>query len=154
MRLKNGMKVFVPPLTPARLAPYITWTANIEPTKQEVAAMKLALMAFDEEFEQYAKSHHFMGTSIIIAGGPEIGIILDDPGAMGHTVQFIILPVYRWREKKFSIPVMIVCVLEELCHHFYAEEDEIKVQHLVTACARHLWPTAQVENLYNADWRS
>lgn len=154
MMLANGLKSFVPPATPVRLSPYITWAANVHPNRKELAAITNALVVFDQEFDQYAKSHRFMGASIVIAGSPEIGIILDEPDVMGHTAQLIILPVYLWREKNLSIPVMIVCVLEELCHHFYAEEDEIKVQHLVTACARHLWPNVQVENLYHADWQS
>ena len=153
MILPNGVPAFDIPGTPEGLFPHISWCAQCQMLSTEKRAVSLAMQAFWLEFSSNPRGHRLAGINILCIDSSEFSLQLDNDDEMGLALRIIVLPLHHWRRKALSIPAMIICMLEELCHALYVTDDELEVEHLVLACARRLWPNACLSDLYNPHWK-
>ena len=151
MLLSNGIH-FRAPRVPSILEPHISWSGHCSLTDEETLAFYLAFLAFSQEFTANPRNGRLFGINILLLNQSDFTIILDAPDTLGHVARLIILPLHRWREFGLNENMMIISILEELCHMFYLEDDEIKVESLVLACYQRLVPTARLEDVYNLRW--
>ena len=151
MKLLNAVP-FRPPILPDFLVPYITWTGNCQPNDSEMIALHISLNAFADEFQQQPDGCRPVRVSLILLNSPDVIIQLENNADCGKFARMILYPIYLWREKHLSQFAMCISILEELCHLFYCEDDEKRVQVLVLRCLRHIWPAVRSEDAYNPHW--
>lgn len=143
---------FRPPVLPDYMKPYITWSGNCELNDTELTAFYHSLNAFADEFQQRPDGCKLVNATLFLLKDQNVNIRLDNPEAYGHIVRMIFYPIYLWRQNKFSQLAMCLCILEELCHLFYCEDDEINVEGLVIRCLTRIYPTLRKEDVYNPRW--
>ena len=148
MVFESRIPVFHAPPVPDGLKSYIVWASHCKLTKDESAAFAFAFNAFASEYIQ--PNRKLFRVNIFILNEPSFTVHMksSDSDDLGNALHVILIHIYKWRAAKLQVWQMVVCILEELCHIFYLEEDEIKVEYLVTACAKHLWPDVQICDLY------
>ena len=63
---------------------------------------------------------------------PDGGFALSMPQSVsGAQFCLIAYPIQRWRDANYDKEQIATCILEELCHHFWAIKDELAVKHKV-----------------------
>lgn len=69
---------------------------------------------------------------------------------MGVHFSMIVYPVERWSIMRYDIEQKTTAFVEELCHHFWREEDEGEVNHLVFNIIKRIFPEIiDINQIYN-----
>lgn len=152
MLFVSQLKSFDPPSIPALMKPYVTWAPQCALQSNEAMAFSMAFSAFATEY--ISSGRKLFGVNVILLSDPAFTMQMKESERdhYGKAIRIVLFPIYRWRELNISVQTMIICILEELCHIFYNEDDELNVEDLVTACAKRLWPDVRKEALYDPNW--
>ena len=67
---------------------------------------------------------------------------------MGHYFPAILLPLHRWRQRRFRPEDIMVIIMEELCHWYFRIQDESLVKDKVTEIFCHHDPGLTRQTLY------
>lgn len=156
MEIKSDLAKFCEPVVPPAIKPYICWGPQCSLNSQESMAFTLALQAFSSEYLNNDQQHKMCMLNIILLSQPEFTMRLKPSSSndYGKAMRMVLFPLYTWRATNLSLQAMIIAILEELCHIFYVEDDELKVEDLVMACAKNLWPDVRKGDVYNLNWKS
>lgn len=77
-----------------------------------------------------------------------------DEAQFGNVMGLIIYPIQKWLNSNLSDLQIMVCIAEELCHYFWAIENEVEVNYKVLEVIRNVLPdkNIQMHDIYNVQW--
>ena len=129
MELINDLCLSSPDFVPKPLAHLIDLRYLFEPDIPAYLALREAIEIFLFTFKSEIDLFTGNKVTVIVTNTPNLSFLLDK-NACGIFIPLILLPCHLWEEYNLSHVAMMVCVLEELCHYFYAISDEelIKVK--------------------------
>ena len=133
-----------------RIEGKITLIAN-SPISSKIAKLfTVCLDATAEQLDNESMLDEITRVTCIFTGDGEISIKLD-PEQLGVHMAIIIYPMNKWEEFLVKQADHLVCtmMIEELVHHFWSIEDEIKVNYKVLDVLRHIYPDIKMEDVYN-----
>lgn len=140
------------PIVPDSLADRIHFCSSIALNDTELILLATALRGVACALSEDKSAPKTAPCTMIFAGSDDVTLTFSkSPDQYGSQSNLIILPIHRWRERNFTQHQYLVCILEELCHFFWAEHDENLVCSLVLRAARHILPDVRPEDLYNVN---
>lgn len=140
--LKN---LFVPP---ERFWKKIYLAGTCELTNDEKELLRIALLGISSALDAFPPSKSDLKLNIFVIDTDKLTLHFNDPHSLGYHVSFIILPVRRWREAKYSSGSILIAMLEELCHDIWGIIDENIVKLRVEAVLKYIFPTLSARALY------
>jgi hypothetical protein len=134
------------PIIPNNLKEKIRFVANYSLEKREAELFTLALTALNKQFMMENKQDIMRVICIITSDGTYT--MKMDKSQLGSQHAVCLYAVEKWRKQKYGDYQMLTIMLEELCHHFWAIEDETKVQYKVLEIIKIIDPNITIEQLY------
>jgi len=119
------------PFIPEKLKNKIQLRASFALTENEASLFTSALMLVETKLiSENIDIEKIVKVTIIVTEDGHFSIYAEG-NELGYKLVFIIYRVKVWRERKLPDLSIITILLEELCHHFWGIEDEIKVKYKV-----------------------
>lgn len=115
---------------------------------------KLLAMGFWGVAEQLDSDHllnNLPRINCFITPFGDVSINLDD-NQFGMHMAMAVYPVQKWRDSNLGELHMLLCIVEELCHHYWNIEDEVEVNYKVLEVIKRIVPKTEMSDLYNVDW--
>ena len=151
MRLVNAICTRGP-LLPDRLKNRIRMMTTCNMTDEEISIFNTALIALDIALASDISAPAALPLTVIFTDSDTVSFTISCPETWGLECNLAVYPLHRWREQHLAALPMLLAALEELCHHFWAIEDEILVKDKVTQLVHLVCPGLKKNDLYNPDW--
>jgi hypothetical protein len=135
---------------PTKLLGKISLSLTCEITEHEKQLLKQALSVLQEQFE-YENRQNIARVSLIFSENGNVSLEYVDDKQIGSQISLCIYAVKRWQE--YNDKGILAIILEELCHHFWAIEDEILVQYKVIEIMKRIYPSIERSNIYDINWK-
>jgi len=134
--------VIVPEILTAKLYIFQTYKLN----ENEILLLNHAIMALHNRFIIENKTD-LMRVNLIFTETGQVTMSMNQD-QLGSHVCMCIYAVGVWRQKGYDDRNVLTILLEELCHHFWAIEDEDLVTFKVLEVMQTLNPTIPMNLLY------
>lgn len=148
MRLKNWV-VSPAPSIPNELKGKFEIVAAYPLNKREALLFNMILNCVVKELKkdeiEFKNLHRL---SAIITKDGEFTLEMKDNHIIGTRTCLAVYAVDRWRKLNYADNQIAVIFAEELCHHYWNIEDEIKVKYKVYNIVKELFPGATFEQFY------
>ena len=148
MRLERTMLSANKPCIPQRLQSRITFLTTCHLTNNEIMAFEVAFQALDSTMAGDTSIPDELGVTVIVTDQDTISLTILNPNTMGLETGLVIYPIHRWRIAHYNQACMIVCCVEELCHHFWSIANEERVRGKVLDVLKYIWPNVRSEDVY------
>lgn len=128
----------------------ISITPLCQLTEAEENAFAHAIIALEKQLK-YENMTDLPKANIIFTLEDGITLKLDTHVLGNYVPGLIIYPIKKWRDKNMQGNSLIVIMLEELCHCFWQEYDEVKVKHIVMKVLRNIsvFKELNINDVYN-----
>ena len=136
------------PQIPLALKTRLQFTTTCEISKEEAAYFTICINALWATLQEEKQPITETIVNCCIVDSDSIGFSFSGDDAIGMYFPLIIYPIHRWRNQHFTEIQWIACILEELCHHFYATFDEDIVKDHVEKVALKIHPGLTFDVLY------
>lgn len=149
MKLENPVMTKVPE-TPKELEGKFEIAANYPLNEREAILFNVLLKCIVNEMKKDNINFKdlYRVTAIITKDG-KYTACLDNNETMGSRISIVVYAVERWRNKGYGDNQIITILAEELCHHYWNIEDEVKVKYKVYEIIKGLFPGATFNQFYN-----
>jgi len=139
----------VGPIIPKILVPKLEIKANYPLNEREASLFSKALNALLKQFEEEnINISNLMRLTALVTEDGDFTLSIN-PEHMGSQIALVVYPVKRWRDNSYNDGQILICIIEELCHHYWAIEDEILVTYKVHEVMKQIYPDVQHNQLYN-----
>lgn len=149
MRLKNWVESPGPSI-PEELKGKFEIVASYKLTEREASLFNLALNCVVNELKKdkipFGDLHRI--TAIITKDG-EFTLSIPDQNKLGTRLCLAVYAVERWRRLNYADNQIMVIIAEELCHHYWNIEDEVKVKYKVFDIIKDVFPGSEFNQFYN-----
>lgn len=137
-------------IIPNALFDHIIVRATFQMKQREIKLLAICLGAISNEMlKDGIDLAQLQPLCVIITKDGELNLKLQDD-IMGQQVNLIVYPVEKWRNHSYNDYTMLICILEELCHYYYAITDEIVVKHkVITVIQNWIDKNVKIEELYD-----
>lgn len=151
--LKGALSGVVGPIIDKRLEGklFLLTTVPIEENVRNLLTMGFWGVA--EQLEEDGLLADLVRINCFVTQYGDVSIKLDD-NQEGCHMALAIYPVQKWRNLQRTELQMLTCIVEELCHHYWNIEDEVRVNYKVLDIIKRILPNSniQMSDLYNLQW--
>ncbi len=148
MRLKNWVKS-PGPIIPQELKDKFEIVASYPLNDREAKLFSITLNCVVNELKkdnvEFENLH--MLTAIITRDG-EFTLTIPDKTTLGTRICLATYAVERWRNLNYGDNQIMMVIAEELCHHYWNIEDEVKVKYKVFNIIKDIFPGATFQQFY------
>lgn len=149
MKLIGTTESYLPKI-PEELKGKLLFAATYPISEEDAIKFGLALKFLVEKLKA-DRIINITNVNAVFTEYGEISLEMNESSAGVH-MGLSVYAVKRWSDFGFSDLQKILVFLEELCHHYWREEDEIKVKYIVFDIAKNIFPQfTNIEQVYNFD---
>lgn len=141
------------PVIDKRLFNKLVLLTTVELKDTIIRVLNLGFWGIAEQLDSEGMLIDIPRVNCIVTLDGSFSIILDEE-QQGCHMSLVIYPIQKWENANYTELKMLTCVVEELCHHFWNIEDEVKVSYKVLEVIRRIFPYKDVKmaNLFNIKW--
>ena len=149
MRLKNWV-VSPGPAIPTELKGKFEIVTAYPLNEREALLFQLVLNCVVKELKKdNIEFKNLYRVSAIITKEGEFALTMKSSNTLGARICLAVYAVERWRRLNYADNQIAIIIAEELCHHYWNIEDEVKVKYKVYDIVKELFPGAKFEQFYN-----
>lgn len=139
------------PALPAAFAGKVSFSGDCVCSDRELLLLGAAFQLIDMEMAEHPSPIPNLRLNIIFVAGEHTSIAFDEPAALGHYFSGVFFPVSAWRQNGYKDDVLLMAMVEELCHAIWLLPDGYELQRKVESVIRRIRPKfSYVETLGRA----
>ncbi|MBC8630259.1 hypothetical protein H8697_00855 [[Eubacterium] tenue] len=148
MRLKNAVCSPVP-IIPNELKGKFEIITGYSLSEREAKIFNVVLSCVVKELKRdnidFKNLHRI---AAIITRDGEFTLAMKNSSTIGTRICLAVYAVERWRRLNYGDNQISIIIAEELCHHYWNIEDEVKVKYKVYNIVKELFPGSTFEQFY------
>lgn len=128
------------PTLPAAFKGKVSFYGDCVCSGRELLLLGAAFQLVDMEMTEYPSPAPYLGLNIVFIAEERTSIVFDEPAALGHHFSGIFFPVSTWRRIGYKDDILLMAMVEELCHAIWFLPDGPDIQRKVERVIKRIRP--------------